>query len=211
MQIELAGTIIELLPQRAIFLPETAVLILGDLHLGKAMHFRKEGIFMPPQSAYKDYETLHAVIGKYQPEHVYFLGDLFHSHHNSEWNQLAAFIQKHPQTRFTLIKGNHDILKQELYGQHAINIIEKQISIGNLIFSHEPLTEFPEGMINVAGHIHPGCVIRSPGRQSLRLPCFYFKDDLFLLPAFGHLTGLQILDTSDAEIFVIFPDKVMLL
>ncbi|KAA5532297.1 ligase-associated DNA damage response endonuclease PdeM [Taibaiella lutea] len=211
MQISLAGTTIELLPQRAIFLPETAVLILGDLHLGKAMHFRKAGIFMPPQSAYKDYETLHLLIQKHQPQHVYFLGDLFHSHHNSEWNQLTAFIGEHPQTMFTLIKGNHDILKAELYRQHNINVIEKALIIDNLIFSHEPLKTLPEGMINVAGHIHPGCVIRSGGRQSLRLPCFYFKDNLLLLPAFGHLTGLQILDRSDAEVFVVFPDKVMVL
>jgi uncharacterized protein len=211
MQISLAGTTIELLSQRAIFLPETAVLILGDLHLGKAMHFRKAGIFMPPQSAFKDYETLHALILQYKPEQVYFLGDLFHSRHNSEWNQLAAFVREHAEVTFTLIKGNHDILKAELYSQHYIHVIEKELIIDNLIFSHEPLKDFPEGMINVAGHIHPGCVIRSPGRQHLRLPCFYFKNDLFLLPAFGHLTGLQILNPDDAEVFAIFPDGVMLL
>jgi len=210
MQIELAGTRIELLPQRAIFLPETGIIVLGDLHLGKAMHFRKAGIFMPQVSAYKDYETLHALLLQYRPKQVYFLGDLFHSQHNSEWNRLAAFIQDHPDTVFTLIKGNHDILKKELYQQSAIRIIEKAIRIENLLFSHEPLQDIPEGMVNIAGHIHPGCVIRIQGRQQYRLPCFYLKGNLFLLPAFGHITGLQILDPQDAAVFAVLPDRVML-
>jgi DNA ligase-associated metallophosphoesterase len=175
------------------------------------MHFRKAGIFMPPQSAFRDYEILQELILKYRPKEVYFLGDLFHSQHNSEWGRLDTFIQCHPQVNFTLIKGNHDILKKELYEAHHIHIIEKGIAIGNLLFSHEPLPEVPAGMINVAGHIHPGCIISGRGRQHFRLPCFYFKDNRFLLPAFGHLTGLQILNTDDAEIFAVFPDKVMLL
>ena len=184
---------------------------MGDLHLGKAMHFRKAGIFMPAQSAYKDYEVLHELIVRHRPEQVYFLGDLFHSQHNSEWNQLGAFIENHNDVAFTLIKGNHDILKDALYEQYSIRMIENSIVIDNLAFSHEPLDVLQEGMINIAGHIHPGCVIRSAGRQQLRLPCFYLKENIFLLPAFGQLTGLQILDPSDADIFAIFPDRVMLL
>lgn len=209
MQIELAGTTIDLLPQKAIFLPETSMLVMGDLHLGKAMHFRKAGIFMPPQSAYKDYETLQELITQYQPATVCFLGDLFHSALNAEWNRLAAFMEAYPHIAFLLVKGNHDILDMAFYRQHRIRIIEKEMVTGNLIFSHEPLKVCPEGMINIAGHIHPGCIIKSPGRQYLKLPCFYYKQDLFLLPAFGHLTGLRILDTEDAAIFAVFPDRVL--
>ncbi len=47
MRIDLAGTSLQLLPQKALFLPEESILVLGDLHLGKAMHFRKAGIIIP--------------------------------------------------------------------------------------------------------------------------------------------------------------------
>jgi uncharacterized protein len=211
MQIELAGTRIELLPQRAIFLPESSILIMGDLHLGKAMHFRKAGIFMPSQSADKDYETLHQLILQHQPKQVYFLGDLFHSQHNSEWNRFVAFIKVYEPIAFTLVKGNHDILKETFYKETNIRLIEKALVRDKLIFSHEPLAAIPDGFINIAGHIHPGCVVKSAGRQYMKLPCFYFKDNLFLLPAFGHLTGLHILEPAAAAIFAIVSDRVILL
>jgi DNA ligase-associated metallophosphoesterase len=211
MQIELAGTLIELLFQRAIYLPQSSILIIGDLHLGKAMHFRKAGIFMPVESASKDYEILHSLILQLQPKEVYFLGDLFHSQHNSEWQQFSNFIKSYAYIAFTLIKGNHDILKKHFYEALHITVINKQLAIDNLIFSHEPLIEPPSDKINIAGHVHPGCAVRGPARQYLRLPCFYLKSNTFLLPAFGHLTGLHILDQKDATVFAILPNEVVLL
>jgi DNA ligase-associated metallophosphoesterase len=211
MQIELAGTPIILLHEKAIFLPLKSILVLGDLHLGKAMHFRKAGIFMPVESALKDYQTLHKLMSEYKPLEVFFLGDLFHSNHNSEWQQFAAFIQSFPRVSFTLIKGNHDVLKESFYQQLNINIIPKVLQVENLLFSHEPMNEIPPETINIAGHIHPGCIIRGLGRQQLRLPCFYLKDAHFLMPAFGNLTGLQIMEHQNATLFAILPDKVVAL
>lgn len=210
MQIELAGTQIILLPQKAIFLPVESILVLGDLHLGKAMHFRKAGIFMPAESASKDYITLHELMLRYKPQQVYFLGDLFHSDYNTEWKQFIKFIDSYPDIRFSLIKGNHDILDKELYKQSNIDVI-KEFHLNQLVFSHDPLDTIDSDKINIAGHIHPGCLLRGLGRQHLRLPCFYFKDALLLLPAFGQLTGLQILEDKGATVFAVLPDKVVLL
>ena len=210
MKIELAGTTVHLLPQKALLLPDTTTLVLGDLHLGKAMHFRKAGISFPQVSALRDYQVLHQLMEAHKPTNVLFLGDLFHSIHNSEWLQFEAFILDYPDTRFTLIKGNHDILKKEVYGRLPLEIVPHQLILENLIFSHEPLNDVAPGKINVAGHIHPGCMLRGLGKQYLGLPCFYCKDNVFLLPAFGHLTGLQIMaHTKGAEIFAILPDKVL--
>jgi DNA ligase-associated metallophosphoesterase len=211
MQINLAGTTVQLLPQKALFLPEQGMLVLGDLHLGKAMHFRKSGIFMPQASAARDYHILHNLIQQYQPEAVYFLGDLFHSLHNSEWLQFEKLITTYPDIRFTLVRGNHDVLDQTYYERLQIAIIPHAFLLGNLIFSHKPLAEVPEGSINIAGHIHPGCMVRGLGRQSIKLPCFYLKGQTFLLPAFGQLTGLHILEqNADTTIFAILPERVVL-
>lgn len=210
MQIELAGTQIILLPQKAIFLPAESIMVLGDLHLGKAMHFRKAGIFMPAESAAKDYVTLHELMRQYSPQYVYFLGDLFHSDYNTEWKQFSNFIESYPGIVFSLIKGNHDILDMAHYRQSNIAVI-KELHLNQLVFSHDPLNTVAPEKINIAGHIHPGCLLRGLGRQHLRLPCFYFKGALFLLPAFGHLTGLQILNTKEATVFAVLPDEVVML
>lgn len=211
MQIELAGTAILLLPQKAIFLPEYSILIIADLHLGKAQHFRKSGIFVPAGSAAKDYLILNSLIGQYNPQQIWFLGDLFHSIHNSEWLQFEAFVRACPDINFTLIKGNHDIIKEEYYDKLGIAIVPYVLPLGQLLFSHEPMTDIEEGKINIAGHIHPGCVIYGKGRQSYRLPCFHFKGQSFLLPAFGYLTGLSVMDNKNATVFAVLPEQVVLM
>lgn len=193
------------------FLPEHNILVIADLHLGKAMHFRKAGIFMPAGTAAKDYFVLRALITGYNPAQVWFLGDLFHSIRNSEWLQFEAFVGEWPELQFTLIRGNHDIIRKEYYDALGIRMIPHILPLGNLLFSHEPLPEVPEGLINIAGHIHPGCVVKGKGRQSYRFPCFHLSGQHFLLPAFGYLTGLAIMEQKDAAVFAVLPEQVVLL
>lgn len=212
MQIELGNTTLLLLPEKAVFLPGHAVLVIADLHLGKAMHFRKAGLLVPPGSAHKDYQVLHELMQQYQPREVWFLGDLFHSSYNSEWRQLETFIKAYAAVRFTLVRGNHDILQTEHYDGLRIEVVPEVVMLEDLVFSHEPLAEPIAGKINIAGHIHPGCMLRGLGRQSLRLPCFYFRDNLFLLPAFGALTGLHMMEqVATAAVFAIASGRVLLL
>ena len=212
MQITLGSTVVQLLPEKALYLPEHAVLVIADLHLGKAMHFRKAGLFVPAESAHKDYQVLQALMQQYKPREVWFLGDLFHSDHNAAWRQLEAFIQAHMAVRFTLIRGNHDILQQDYYEQLKMTVVPEVLELDDLLFSHEPLDTVAAGKINIAGHIHPGCALRGLGRQSLRLPCFYWCKDLMLLPAFGALTGLKVMDQiKDAKLFAIASDRILLL
>lgn len=209
MEIELGGTRVLLLPQKAILLTEERILVMGDLHLGKAMHFRKAGIFVPQTSAAKDYKVLQALMITHAPVEVYFLGDLFHSAHNSEWLQFESFIRSYPGIKFTLIRGNHDILPEASYRALNIAVVPCQFVRGSLIFSHEPLPAVEAGKINIAGHIHPGCVLRGLGKQRLTLPCFFFKERLFLLPAFGQLTGLHLLEKNNAAVFAVLPERVV--
>jgi uncharacterized protein len=210
MEITLGGTTVQMLPEKALYLPEHALLVIADLHLGKAMHFRKAGLFVPAESAHKDYRILRTLMQQYQPREVWFLGDLFHSDHNTEWLQFEAFIREYRAVRFTLIRGNHDILQQEYYDQLRIEIVPEMRELEDLVFSHEPLDVVTAGKVNIAGHIHPGCALRGLGRQSLRLPCFYWCDDLLLLPAFGALTGLKMMDQGkNVKLYAIATDRVL--
>jgi metallophosphoesterase superfamily enzyme len=51
MQIEIRDNHFDLLIQKAIFWQEKQTLLIGDLHLGKITHFRKEGIAIPQIAA----------------------------------------------------------------------------------------------------------------------------------------------------------------
>lgn len=209
MQIQLNNTVVSLLPQKALLLPEEAILVIADIHLGKAAHFRKSGIFIPGESVWGDLKALYALLDQHHPGQVWFLGDLFHSSHNTEWQQVATLVRMHPDTLFTLIKGNHDILDEAHYEAAGISVTQEPIELDGMIFSHEPMGEVPYGKINVAGHIHPGCTWRGKGRQTLRLPCFYLRERTLLLPAFGALTGLYTMDRTNAVVFAVLPGEIV--
>ena len=76
-QVALQGIGITLLPEKAAWLPASQTLLVADWHLGKARHFRKEGIYMPPAGTGKELDTLQLLMELYRPGTVIFLGDLF--------------------------------------------------------------------------------------------------------------------------------------
>ena len=58
-----------------------------------------------------------------------------------------------------------------------------------LVFAFRHFPEETLGLYTLAGHVHPGVVMRGPGRQRLKLPCFTFGPRVGVLPAFGGFTG----------------------
>ncbi len=210
MNIVLNHTEIVLLPEKAIFIKNSADLIIADIHLGKTTHFRKHGLPLPGKSAVRDFEKLEYLIHKTKPSRIVFLGDLFHSQYNSEWDLFCSMMDKYPGIEFVLVKGNHDVLEGRHYENSCLIIIEEYLLIDNFILSHHPLEEVPGNKINFCGHIHPGYCLTGKGRQSLSLPCFYYYKNCMILPAFGSLTGLAIMEErARAEVFVVVNDKVM--
>ncbi len=207
-EIELKGETFLLLPQKAVYRPRKQQLILSDLHIGKASHFRKQGLAMPPQSHLKDIDTLHFLMDHWQPASVLFLGDLFHSIYNNEWLWLKSFMMTYPKTQFILVEGNHDILKEDLY-QDLPNLIKLEIlEEEHFVFSHEPIDKPLK--LNFCGHLHPGLRITGIARQSEKLPCFFHSRTHFILPAFGHLTGLYLLEQEkDALYYLVAGSKII--
>lgn len=199
-----------LLPEKAVFIPDAKTLLLADLHLGKGLHFRKEGIFIPPADGKKDLSVVHTLIGRYAPHTVVFLGDLFHSRLNSDWHNFTAFMSCFPSVHFVLTKGNHDILPQTVFADAGLELVPEYRFLDKAVGSHRPLPLVAENELNIAGHIHPGCTIRTPGRQSFRLPCFHVHRRVLLLPAFGELTGLcEMPPHEDARFFPVLGNKVI--
>jgi uncharacterized protein len=180
-----------LLHQKAVFRPASKQLIISDIHLGKATHFRKSGIPMPAQIHLRDIDRLHFILNTWRPESVLLLGDLFHSEYNREWLWFKSVLMEYPEVRFILVAGNHDILPASEYDLPNLEKTEL-VEEPHMVFTHSPLGK-PE-KLNVCGHVHPGIRITGVARQSIRLPCFYLSKKHFILPAFGNLTGLQLLE-----------------
>jgi len=207
--IKLKGTDLLLLPQKAVLVPDQQVLLLADLHLGKANHFRRSGIPVPSAVNNKNLETLIQLINSYQPEKVIFLGDLFHSFYNEEWEALSQVVKHFSQIRFQLVRGNHDVMSELQYERCQLEVFE-QLELGSFLLTHEPMEKVPVGQYNIAGHIHPGVRLNGKGRQSIILPCFYFGKEQAILPAFGAFTGFVKVKVSKSdEVFVIVEQRII--
>lgn len=210
MEFEFKGHTLTLLPEKAVYKQDERLLIIADVHLGKASHFRKHGISMPASSQYGDYQKLKELVEKIQPHKVYFLGDLFHSSFNNDWHAFASLIECCEDIEFTLVKGNHDIIDYRLFDRLNIHVVDKHIEDEHFIYSHKPLAHIPNGKLNLAGHIHPGVCLHGLGKQSIKLPVFHLQDgNRMVLPAFGVLTGLYIMDrNADTRVFMVLPNEV---
>lgn len=196
-----------LLCEKAIYWKKENALLIADLHIGKVTHFRNNNIPIPHKAAEKNFDVLELLLVKYNPETVYFLGDLFHSYHNKEWDKLSFLLAKYRKVRFELITGNHDILKNEHYQTAGIFCCPEKI-IGPFKLTHHPEEE--ELYYNLCGHIHPGVRMRGTGRQHVKLPCFYFGDQQGILPAFGNFTGTAALKIKEGDqVFALLNGQIM--
>jgi len=178
-----------LLPEKAVLLPEHDALLLSDLHFGKTAHFRKNGLALPAKSAAQDFSQLAALLNTYPAKHIYFLGDLFHSEENYEWEQLLQLLKSYPDRQFYLIPGNHDVIETPPSTCPNLAFTKPRFKLGHLILCHDP-QHARKGEASVCGHVHPGFRLKGLGKQSIMLPAFYATSSLLLLPAFGALTGL---------------------
>lgn len=186
------GLKLTILPEKAVWIDSMAVLLIADLHFGKASHFRKSGIPIPEKVHDQDYIQLNSLISTYCPKQVYFLGDLFHSSWNEEWETLVNFLRLFPTSSFHLVVGNHDILPSVKYQDPLLDVHAHPIVLGPLLLSHEP-TSPPEGLLTICGHIHPGVLLKGRAKQRVRIPCFHYSENILTLPSFGNFTGLSLI------------------
>jgi DNA ligase-associated metallophosphoesterase len=191
-EITVLGEHLWLLPEKAMYWPKGNTLFLADLHLGKAGHFRKAGIPIARTIHQDELRQLSQLIEQYAVEHVWFLGDLFHSEANHELQELFRWCEAHKALRLSLLAGNHDRYVSELLKEAGqLKVFSEAQLTGPFLLTHEPmaLEDVPEQCFNLCGHVHPVVVMHGRGRERLRLPCFFISGRQAVLPAFGRFTG----------------------
>ena len=181
------NTLLEMLPSRALFLPQTKELLICDIHLGKAEYFQQNGIPLTNNSDKNNFARIKKIVKNYSPEKLIILGDLFHSKY-SIGKTLQKKVEDLPdllKTHVELVLGNHDI-GCNIKNLKIFNIRKTK----NIILSHEPVNLENNKTLNICGHYHPKLYLKNKG-DKLSFRCFAMdqnKNTLFL-PAFGDLTG----------------------
>ena len=189
-----------------LFWEEKSLLLISDVHLGKVSHFRKFGAAVPRKAVHKNFVLLDKIVSDFQPFQICFLGDLFHSSLNKEWELFENWVAKTP-AEIILVSGNHDIIAPEKFEKIEVKIFPELI-LDDFLLIHHP--EEREGLFTFCGHIHPAVRLQGFGRQHLRLPCFFKSKNQMVLPAFGEFTGTHALKPSKQdEVYAIVEDTVV--
>lgn len=206
MNLKINNQTFQLHPLGGLFWQEKSLLLISDVHLGKVSHFRKFGAAVPRKAVHKNFVLLDMLVSDFQPFQICFLGDLFHSSLNKEWELFENWVAKTP-SEIILVAGNHDIIAPEKFQQLHIPIFPELV-IDDFLLTHHP--EERQDHFTFCGHIHPAVKLQGFGRQRLRLPCFFKSKNQMILPAFGQFTGTHALNPSkDDEVYAIVEDTVV--
>ena len=186
----MAGEIIELLPDPALWWPAAGVLFVADLHLGKAAAYRALGQPVPGGTTQENLARLDRVIDRHGPRQIVFLGDFLHAASARTASLLAAvhaWRERHPALACTLVRGNHDSRAGDPPAALRFEMVDEPHLIGPFAACHHPQRHATQAVL--AGHLHPACRLHGRGRDSLRMPCFVQEGEQLILPAFGEFTG----------------------
>jgi len=208
LRIRIAGEMLTLHSQRALFWSRKRILFVADTHFGKGAVLRRAGMAVPTGQTLADLIRLDALIAHYQPMRLIVLGDLVHgvTPADTVWiGQVNVWRQRHAMVEMSLIAGNHD--RHFNACELGFEVIEHQLKLESFTLRHAPCSIADSYVL--AGHVHPGVAIKDGWRRH-RLPAFRFGRGCGLLPAFGALTGLHQVPVEPGETVVaITPDGLI--
>jgi DNA ligase-associated metallophosphoesterase len=199
LTVEAGGHPLQLSAQRAAFDPHLKSLLIADAHFGKDAVFRAHGVPVPAGTTNDDLARLDALIARYQPQRLVFLGDMLHgraSLGSETMRALIAWRTRHAQLQIAMVEGNHDRSAGHLPPELAIDTVIEPYRHGPWALCHYPQTV--EGAYVLSGHEHPVYVIASRV-DAVRVPCFRFAEHCGVLPAFGAFTGGFVVNQSASQ------------
>jgi DNA ligase-associated metallophosphoesterase len=188
-EVDLAGETALLLAEKALYWPREKMLVIADIHFGKAAAFRSFGIPVPSGTTTQNLQALDALVQEHGAEHILFLGDFLHAraaHAKATQAALLAWRQRNPQLKLTLVRGNHDKHAGDPAAILNIDMVDEPHTVGALSFCHHPDIAAPGYVL--AGHVHPAFMLATRFDR-LRLPCFVVGATRMILPSFGAFTG----------------------
>jgi len=106
------------------------------------------------------------------------------------------------------VRGNHDKRAGDPGPDIDLRCVDAPFNEPPFVFAHRPSVS-NEGYV-LAGHVHPAARLTGAGRDSVRLPCFWVRPGVMVLPAFGEFTGTaEIAAEPDDRVWVIAEGAVI--
>jgi uncharacterized protein len=209
--VEVGGHALDLLPQKAAFIPQISTLLIADAHIGKAVSFRALGVPVPAGTTTENLNLLSLLVMHHQAQRIIFLGDFLHSvksHAAATMAAVSEWRERHADLQITLVRGNHDDRAGDPPAYLRIEVVDEPLMIGGLALCHHP--QEVAGAYVLAGHLHPCVKLAGRGRDSLRLPCFWMGSRTGVLPAFGAFTGMAVVKPSPKDrVFAVAGEAVL--
>ena len=211
-RIDFGGAELCLLPQRAVWWPAERSLLVADVHIGKAVSFRRLGVPVPHGTTAETLGRLSALIEQHGAERVVFLGDLLHSRQvqgTHSLREFGAWRERHAGLEMVLVRGNHDDRAGDPPAALRVVCVDEPFvlpSAPGLALCHHPHPR--AGQAVLAGHSHP-CTHVGRGFERLRLACFHFGTDVGVIPAFGGFTGMHPIEQQAGDRVFLVGDNVL--
>lgn len=187
---------------------DSGVLLVADVHLGKAAHFRRAGLPLPQGTTSADLERLARLVNALAPTRLLVLGDLVHAgiDTGAAWfARWQAFRRDHAGLDIAVVGGNHDRgAELRLLCVDDLGDVEY---LDDFALVHHPRAA-AYGHV-VAGHLHPVVRLRDRG-LSARLPAFWSSPAVTVMPAFGAFTGgFEFVPAGGDQIFACAGDSIV--
>lgn len=199
LAIEVAGERVLLLPQKALYWPREQLLVVADIHFGKAAAFRSLGVPVPHGTTAENLAALDALVDHHGARGIAFLGDFLHAkaaHAPATQRAMLAWRERRRSLSLLLVRGNHDRHAGDPAAQLGIELVDEPHLLGPFALCHHPDLAAPGYVL--AGHVHPAFLLASRF-DALRLPCFLVGSQRMILPSFGAFTGGHLVTPGAGE------------
>jgi len=186
------GGRLQLWPQRAAFEPDAGLLLVADADIGRPLPVRRLRGPAPAASTAQALARLDALLAHTGARGIVFLGDFLHPALTpADAAQVLAWRRRWSALTLTLLCGARAGAAPALGLGLGLRVLDGALRIGPWALRQRP--QAVPGAYVLAGQLRPGVLWRGGGRQPMRLPCFHFGLQVGVLPAFGCVSGLQLM------------------
>jgi uncharacterized protein len=209
--LEVGGQALMLLPEKAVFLPDSDTLIVADVQLGKPSPFLQPAVAGTHNSAPDaTLSELTRLIQKLSVRHLVFLGHFLRGDMEPSLSvELQRWRELHHLLELTVVNEPNDVAVN-LTLDLAVQTRTEPLLCQGLVLRHQP--ELGDLGFVLAGSTYPCVNIGGIGGRThdwLRLPCFWFAQRLGVLPTFGALSGMETIRAKRGDrVFAVAVDRV---
>jgi uncharacterized protein len=199
----------------ALWLEQTRVLVVADLHWGYATSHQASGNLLPTWGDAELAGRLQGLIDDYRPSEMIWLGD---SLHTLAGREPAENFLRASSTPVTVLAGNHDRRWKFDFGRGRDSAalakpdLPASVHRDGFFFHHGHLPlPVPDGSLEITGHHHPAVAWNDGAGGRIKLPALVASHRRLILPAFSPWAAgspWNALLAPDEKLFAIAPKRI---